>query len=106
VEDLFEEIYDIRVASYLPKPQLDPYLRVLEHLGIAGSRCIMVEDSRENLRTAKELGMGTVLVGGGECPAYVDAQVPAALHVPAALSRYWGLAPSAAAEQDKAIACS
>ncbi len=41
----------------------------------------MVEDSVENLRTAKNLGMGTILVGGAPCPPFVDAQVPSAAQV-------------------------
>jgi beta-phosphoglucomutase-like phosphatase (HAD superfamily) len=32
----------------------------------------MIEDSRANLRTAKQLGMTTVLVGCGATPDYVD----------------------------------
>jgi putative hydrolase of the HAD superfamily len=94
--DLFEEIFDIRVASYLPKPRPEPYLKVLEYLGTQAERCIMVEDSRENLKTAKELGMGTVLVGKGHCPEYVDFQVTAAIEVPDALASRWGIAAAKA----------
>ena len=40
-------------------------------------QCIMLEDSAVNLRTAKRLGMRTVLVGGGlRTPAYVDVRIP------------------------------
>lgn len=88
LHDLFEEIFDIRVASYMPKPSPAPYRKVLERLGVSASACVMVEDSAENLRTARELGMGTVLVGRGERPPFVDVQVPAAADVPAALA-FW-----------------
>ncbi len=81
LRDLFEEIYDIRVASYLPKPFPDPYHKVLERFGVPARDCVMVEDSVENLRTAKNLGMGTILVGGAPCPPFVDAQVPSAAQV-------------------------
>ncbi len=87
---LFEQIFDIRVASYLPKPQAAPYRKVLERLGLEGAHCIMVEDSVENLRTAKELGMGTVLVGPGDPPPFVDVQVATAAEVPQALSHWLG----------------
>lgn len=70
--DLFEEIFDIRIAAYLPKPAPAPYHGVLQALGLAGERCVMVEDSADNLATAKELGMTTVLVGPGPAPAFVD----------------------------------
>jgi len=81
VADQFEEIFDIRVASYLPKPFPDPYLKVLDALNLPPQRCVMVEDTVENLRTAKDLGMGTVLVGQGPSTAFVDVQVTEACHV-------------------------
>ena len=88
IEDLFETIYDIRVADYLPKPYPDPYHAVLAHLGVRPEQCIMIEDTRDNLRTAKELGMGTVLVGAGETPEYVDVHLPQAAEIQQGLG-YW-----------------
>jgi putative hydrolase of the HAD superfamily len=90
LDDLFEQVFDIRVAGYCPKPYREPYLQVLERLGVAAEHCLMVEDTVENLRTAKELGMGTILVGGGDIPDYVDVQVASAAEVPQALTA-WGL---------------
>jgi len=72
IADLFETVYDIRVAGYLPKPFTEPYRAVLDALGVEAARCVMIEDLRDNLRTAKQLGMQTVLVGAGETPSYVD----------------------------------
>lgn len=84
VEACFDGIFDIRVASFLPKPYPEPYCKVLERLGVAGERCVMVEDTLKNLRTAKELGMGTVWVGPeGETPPFVDHRVASAVQVPA-----------------------
>ncbi len=71
----FEEIFDIRVAGYRPKPYADPYHAVMQRLGTAGERCVMVEDSLPNLETAKTLGMKTVLVGSATPATYVDARV-------------------------------
>lgn len=71
----FEEIFDIRIAAYQPKPCPDPYHGVLRALGLAADRCVMIEDSRENLATAKQLGMATVLVGPGPPAPFVDYQV-------------------------------
>jgi putative hydrolase of the HAD superfamily len=85
----FEEIFDIRVAGYLPKPYPEPYHAVLSRIGAAADRCIMVEDSPENLRTAKELGMGTILVGNGASHSFVDVTVQGAVQVPEAMA-YWG----------------
>jgi len=89
LSDTFEEIFDIRVAGYLPKPYPEPYRAVLSRIGAAADRCIMVEDSAENLRTAKELGMGTILVGNGATHPFVDVTVRDAVEVPEALA-YWG----------------
>lgn len=75
VEDLFADIFDIRVADYVPKPNLPPYQKVLETLGISGERCVMVEDSTDNLRTAKQLGMKTVLIGQQQTHSFIDAHL-------------------------------
>jgi len=75
----FEEIFDIRIASYQPKPCPDPYHGVLAALGLGAERCVMVEDSLDNLATAKQLGMTTVLVGPGPAAPFVDHRAPTAL---------------------------
>jgi putative hydrolase of the HAD superfamily len=82
----FEEIFDIRVAGYLPKPCPEPYHAVLDRLGISASGCIMVDDSPDNLRTAKDLGMGTILVGQKTPAPWIDAAVQEAVEVPQVLS--------------------
>jgi putative hydrolase of the HAD superfamily len=51
----------------------------------------MIEDSRENLQTAKKLGMGTILVGDGQTPDFVDVHLDSAHHVSTGL-RFWGQA--------------
>ena len=88
IEDLFETIYDIRVAAYQPKPYTEPYHAVLNGLGVPAERCIMIEDSRDNLKTAKQLGMGTILVGDGETPDFVDVHLDSARQIDAGL-RHW-----------------
>jgi putative hydrolase of the HAD superfamily len=85
VADQFEELFDIRVAAYRPKPYPEPYHQVVARLGLPASRCVMVEDSPENLRTAKALGMRTVLVGTGPAPAFVDVRIEAAAGIGAAM---------------------
>ena len=88
IEDIFEDVYDIRVAAYLPKPWPEPYLAVLEKLGTSPEHCIMIEDSRQNLQTAKKLGMGTILVGDGQTPDFVDVHLDSARQVNVGL-RFW-----------------
>jgi putative hydrolase of the HAD superfamily len=79
LEGLFSDIFDIRIADYQPKPNPGPYQQVLARLKVTGSRCVMVEDQPQNLQTAKQFGMKTVLVGKNlSVPAghgFVDAQL-------------------------------
>ena len=79
LDGLFADVFDIRIADYQPKPNPDPYRKVLDELELPGDQCIMVEDQLQNLRTAKQFGMKTVLVGAAPSVAqeysYVDAQL-------------------------------
>ena len=51
----------------------------------------MVEDTLENLLTAKQLGMGTVLVGPRDTAEYVDVQIDHAVQMPEAMN-FWSAA--------------
>lgn len=72
IEDMFEEIFDVRVASFKPKPFPEPYLKVLEIMNIHGQDCVMVDDIPENLKTAKDLRMKTILIGSANGHEYID----------------------------------
>jgi putative hydrolase of the HAD superfamily len=77
VEPFFSNIFDITFTGYIPKPNLEPYHKVLETLGLDGRACMMIEDTPVNLQPAKALGMTTVLVGeepGGE-DGFVDYRI-------------------------------
>ncbi|MGA7828245.1 MAG: pyrimidine 5'-nucleotidase [Geobacteraceae bacterium] len=84
----FEEIFDIRIAQYLPKPVPEPYHAVLARIKLPASDCIMVEDSAENLRTAKDLGMGTILVGSSSAAPHADVHIAAAGEIASALAHW------------------
>jgi len=77
---LFEAVYSIESTRFQPKPQRAGFLRLLRDLGLAPTRCIMVEDSAANLRVAKFLGMQTVLVSRRpRRPAFVDVRIESIL---------------------------
>ena len=78
VAEQFDEIFDIRIADYRPKPFPDPYRAVLRQLECEPTRSVMVEDSIDNLVTARELGMKTVLVREQEQDKRFDAHVHSA----------------------------
>jgi putative hydrolase of the HAD superfamily len=65
VEKYFPQIFDITFTRYIPKPNPEPYHQILEHLGMDGRDCMMIEDLPANLLPAKDLGMTTILVGKG-----------------------------------------
>jgi putative hydrolase of the HAD superfamily len=55
---------------------------------VKASQCVMVEDSLENLRTAKKLGMRTVWVNAGhQNEACVDVKVKNVMQLPNMLHR-------------------
>jgi putative hydrolase of the HAD superfamily len=88
VSDLFDDVFSIERTRFRPKPDAHGFLRLMHAHRLAASRCIMVEDSLENLRTAKRLGMKTVWVTESGCaPAWVDASVRQLFRLPRLLHR-------------------
>ncbi len=88
VHDLFDDLFAIEQTLYRPKPELHGYRRLLRRHGLNPTRCVMVEDSAENLQVAKRLGMQTVWVSGvSRTPAYVDVKLANVMQLPRALSR-------------------
>ena len=86
-----------------PKPSKLMLRRLLRKHGVAAHRCILVEDTLANLRTARQLGVRTVWVtqylkvrdpiGTAplprtlKCPRYVNVKVKSVRQLPARLSR-------------------
>ena len=76
VADLFDDVFSIEHTGYRPKPDRRGFLRLLRKHRLRPRRCVMVEDSLVNLRTAKRLGMRTVWVGAAaKAPAHVDVSI-------------------------------
>jgi putative hydrolase of the HAD superfamily len=76
ISDLFAQVYSIEHTRYRPKPDAYGFLMLMNRERVSPARCIMVEDSLENLRTAKKLGMTTVWVTGDSAsPSCVDVKV-------------------------------
>ncbi len=88
VDSHFDALHCIESTGYQPKPSLAAFRSLLRAHGLIASRCIMVEDSRENLRPAKRLGMKTVWVTREpRAPAYVDVKIASVLALPRLLGR-------------------
>jgi len=68
---LFDDIFDIRAAEFLPKPDPTPYRKMINDHVITPNTAAMFEDSSANLRPAAALGMTTIWVQH-PTPAHLD----------------------------------
>ncbi len=76
VDDLFVDVFAIEHSRYRPKPQAAGFRLLLRKHHLHAAQCVMVEDSAENLQTAKRLGMKTVWVNNAiRTPSYVDIKI-------------------------------
>jgi putative hydrolase of the HAD superfamily len=76
IADLFDDVFSIEHTRFRPKPDAYGFLRLMRKNRLSPGRCIMVEDTLVNLRTAKKLGMRTVWVSReARAPSFVDATV-------------------------------
>jgi putative hydrolase of the HAD superfamily len=60
---LFEDVFHIAAADYIPKPGPEAFARMIARHGVEPTRAAFFEDSERNLEPAAHLGMTTVLVG-------------------------------------------
>ena len=76
ISHCFEAVYAIEHLRFRPKPQTSAYQKLLSDLRLDPPQCVMVEDSLENLATAKRLGIRTVWVSTStRRPACVDFKI-------------------------------
>ena len=76
IADLFDDVFAMEQIDYRPKPDHYGYRRLLKKHRLKAAQCVMVEDSLENLKAAKRLGMRTVWVhAGSRNPPCVDIKV-------------------------------
>ncbi len=88
IDDLFDDVFAIEHSRYRPKPQAAGFRRLLRKHRLQATQCVMVEDSAENLQTAKRLGMRTVWVSDApRAPGYVDVKIRDVLELPRAVSK-------------------
>ena len=88
IEGHFDALHSIESSGFQPKPSLAAFRSLTRSHGLIASRCVMVEDSRANLRRAKRLGMKTVWVTREpRSLAYVDLKTASVLALPRLLGR-------------------
>jgi len=84
----FDDVFAVEDMRLQPKPQTGAFRRLLRAHHLNARACVLVEDSLENLRAAKRLGMKTVWIDRGHGkPAYVDLKLGSVLQLPRAAAR-------------------
>jgi putative hydrolase of the HAD superfamily len=63
LDDLFEAVFHIALADYIPKPHPKTFERMIQAHHVDPARACFFEDTERNLTPAHALGMTTVLVG-------------------------------------------
>jgi len=88
IADLFDDVMAVEQTRFRPKPDSFGFMRLLRRHRVAAAQCVMVEDSLENLQTAKRLGMRTVWVNSeSKGSPYVDVKIRDVMQLPSAMVR-------------------
>ena len=66
IDNLFDGIFDIVNANYVPKPSIEPYKKLVEKHKIDPKLSVFVEDIARNLKPAYEMGMKTIWIENEE----------------------------------------
>jgi len=83
IGDQFDDVMAVEHTRYRPKPDSFGFMKLLKKHRVRASQCVMVEDSLENLSTAKQLGMYTVWVNAGsQGSPYADVKIRNVMRLP------------------------
>ena len=66
IDKLFDDIFDIVNADYIPKPSIEAYKKLVEEHKIDPKLSVLVEDIARNLKPAYEMGMKTIWIENEE----------------------------------------
>lgn len=64
------DVHDIQKNRFKPNP--DIYHEIIDKMKTTPEKCVMFEDNLYNLKTAHDIGMGTVLVNVKDCHRHLD----------------------------------
>ena len=76
IEDLFDGVFAITDANFVPKPNVEPYKKMIKKFDLDPKKSILIEDIAHNLEQAKNLGMKTCWLENNETFAKKDADKP------------------------------
>ena len=63
--NFFDEIFDIKMANYIPKPELKPYEEIINLFSIKPESSAMFDDIAKNLVPAKKVNFTSVWIDAG-----------------------------------------
>lgn len=76
LQGVFSDIIDILQVSPYCKPLPEAYEKAIKISGISDpGKCVMIDDSSRNLKTASEMGFFTIQVGTETRSPYADAAI-------------------------------
>ena len=65
LSNFFDEIYDIKMANYIPKPEIAPYEQMINQFDINVKSAAMFDDIAKNLVPAKKVNFTSVWIDAG-----------------------------------------
>jgi putative hydrolase of the HAD superfamily len=65
LNEMFSEIFDIKSANYVPKPEISPYKQIIKDFEIDSSKSAMFDDIAKNLVPAKNVGFTSIWIDAG-----------------------------------------
>ncbi len=63
--NFFDEIFDIKLANYVPKPEIKPYEQIINLFNIQPNTAAMFDDIAKNLVPAKKVNFTSVWIDSG-----------------------------------------
>ena len=65
LSNFFDEIFDIKMANYVPKPEITPYEEIIKKYDLNPNSSAMFDDIDKNLVPAKKVGFTSIWIDAG-----------------------------------------
>ena len=65
LSNFFDNVFDIKMANYIPKPEIEPYQQIIKEFNLKSSKCAMFDDIAKNLVPAKKVDFTTIWIDAG-----------------------------------------
>ena len=61
----FDHVFDIKMANYIPKPEIKPYKQIIKEFDLKPTKCAMFDDIAKNLVPAKKVEFTSIWIDAG-----------------------------------------